>query len=266
MRISVFGMDIVAHNRAAWDREVETGNEWTRPVGPDVIERARRGDWSIVLIGYEPVPRDWFPASLEDLDVLALASGGGQQAPVLAAAGATVTSFDNSRRQLDRDAEVATRDGLNLRIEQGDMADLSRFADASFDLIFHPVSNLFVPDVKVVWRECARVLRPGGTLLAGFLNPDLYIFDADALDNRGEFVVRHSLPYSDLTHLDEGEHERLFGEASPVEWSHSLADQIGGQLEAGLVITAFQETPHNASPTAQYMPGYFATKAVKLRK
>ena len=27
-------------------REVESGNEWTRPVGSDVIARARAGDWS----------------------------------------------------------------------------------------------------------------------------------------------------------------------------------------------------------------------------
>jgi len=54
--------DSVAHNRAAWDREVEKDNEWTRPAGPEVIARARAGDWSVVLIGYQPVPRDWFPA------------------------------------------------------------------------------------------------------------------------------------------------------------------------------------------------------------
>jgi ribosomal protein L32E len=48
--------DSVAYNRAAWDREVENGNEWTRPVGPEVIARARAGDWSVVLIGYQPVP------------------------------------------------------------------------------------------------------------------------------------------------------------------------------------------------------------------
>ena len=67
--------DPVAHNRAAWDREVESGNEWTRPVGPEVIARARGGDWSVVLIGYEPVPRDWFPADLAGVPVLGLASG-----------------------------------------------------------------------------------------------------------------------------------------------------------------------------------------------
>ena len=104
--------DAVAYNRAAWDREVDSGSEWTRPVGPEVIARARAGDWSVVLIGYEPVPRDWFPADLAGVDVLCLASGGGQQGPVLAAAGAAVTVFDNSPQQLARDEEVAAREGL----------------------------------------------------------------------------------------------------------------------------------------------------------
>ncbi len=105
-------IDPVAHNRAAWDREVETGNEWTVPVGPDVIARARTGDWSVVLIGHEPTPRDWFPPTVVEADILCLASGGGQQAPVLAAAGARVTVLDNSPRQLERDTAVAERDGL----------------------------------------------------------------------------------------------------------------------------------------------------------
>ena len=256
-------IDPVAHNRAAWDKQVEGGNEWTVPVAADVIAHARVGNWSVVLIGHEPVPRGWFPADLRGVDLLALASGGGQQAPVLAAAGANVTVFDNSPMQLAQDRAVADRDGLSLRTEQGDMADLSRFGAASFDLVFHPVSNLFAPDVRVVWRECHRLLRPGGSLLAGFMNPDLFIFDADALDNRNEFVVRHALPYSDLTHLTQEERERVFGADAPIEYSHTLADQIGGQLDAGFVITHFAELPHHDSPTAQHMPGYFATRAVK---
>jgi len=256
-------MDIGAHNRAAWDRQVESGNEWTRPVAPDVIERARAGDWSVVLIGYEPTPRDWFPESLAGLDVLCLASGGGQQGPTLAAAGANVTVLDNSPRQLARDEEVAARDGLTLRTALGDMTDMSEFADGLFDFVFHPVSNLFVPDVTPIWRECFRVLRPGGILLAGFLNPDLYLFDRDALDNRGEFVVRHKLPYADVTHLSEEERVASFGADAPLEWSHSLTDQIGGQLRAGFVLTGLVEAPHHADATAEYMPGYIATRAVK---
>ena len=217
-----------------------------------------------MLIGYDPVPRDWFPADLHGVDVLCLASGGGQQGPTLAAAGANVTAFDNSPRQLAQDTLVADREGLVLRAVLGDMRDLSAFADASFDLVFHPVSNLFVPELQPVWNECARVLRPGGTLLAGFVNPDTYIFDGAKLD-AGEFVVRHTLPYSDLTSITAEEREQAFGLEAPVEFSHTLAEQLGGQLEAGFHITAFREAPHHANATAKYMPGYFATRAVKVR-
>jgi SAM-dependent methyltransferase len=255
-------IDPVAHNRTAWDRQVELGNEWTVPVSAEVVARARTGDWSVVLIGYEPVPRDWFPDPLAGADTLCLASGGGQQGPVLAAAGARVTVFDNSPAQLRRDADVAARDGLALRTVLGDMRDLGAFADGSFDLIFHPVSNLFCPDLTPVWRECFRVLRPGGRLLAGFVNPDTYVFDAEAMD-RGELVVRHTLPYADLTHLDADERLRAFGPDHTLEYSHTMTAQLGGQLAAGFVITGFAEAPHHADATARYLPGYFATRAGK---
>jgi SAM-dependent methyltransferase len=255
--------DPVLHFRAAWDRRVAEGNEWTRPVESAVVGLARRGDWSVVLIGYEPVPRSWFPTDLHGLSVLCLAAGGGQQGPVLAAAGADVVVFDNSPGQLERDRFVAERDGLELVTVLGDMRDLSAFSDGRFDLVFHPVSNLYCPDVREVWRECARVLRPGGALLAGFVNPDLFVFDAEAREERGELVVRHSLPYSDVASLGEEELQRRIERGEPVEYSHSLDEQIGGQLEAGFVLTAFQSAPHHAQLTARYLPGYFATRAVK---
>src|SRR5215218_4285915 len=189
-------MGVRDYNREAWDREVERGNEWTVPVGPTVIEAARQGRWEIVLTETKPVPKDWFQ-DLQGADVLCLASGGGQQAPVLAAVGAKVTVLDNSPGQLAQDRLVAESEGLNLRTVEGDMADLSLFADGSFDLVFHPVSNLFVPDVRPVWKEAFRVLRSGGALLAGFLNPVVYIFDLELADDSGEIRVSYSLPYSD---------------------------------------------------------------------
>jgi SAM-dependent methyltransferase len=254
-------IDPVAHNRAAWDREVDSGNEWTLPVGPEVIARARAGDWSMVLIGYQPAPRDWFPADLAGTAVLCLASGGGQQGPVLAAAGADVTVFDNSPRQLARDEEVAAREGLAIRTVLGDMRDLSAFPGASFDVVVNPVSNVFCPELAPVWRECFRVLRPGGVLMAGFMNPDIFIFDLTALDERAEFVVRHAIPFSTLD-LPEDERTRIYGDGA-IEYSHTLTEQIGGQLAAGFLLTHLAEAPHHADATARYMPGYIATRAIK---
>ena len=255
--------DPVAHNRDAWDRQVERDNEWTRAVDADVIARARKGDWSLVLIGYKPVPRAWFPKKLRGLDVLCLASGGGQQGPVLAAAGANVTAFDNSPNQLAQDRLVAEREGLQIETVLGDMRDLGALKARSFDLVFHPVSNVYCPDLTPVWRECFRVLRSGGALLAGFMNPDLFIFGREAEDGDRALVVRHALPYSDLTHLSKKELADLVGD-QPLEYSHTLAEQIGGQIEAGFVITAFDEAPyHGESLVTKYLPGYFATRAAQ---
>ncbi len=254
--------DVVAFNRQAWDREVDRGgNEWTIPVDPDVIARARTGDVTVVLIGHEPMARGWLPADLSGVDILCLASGGGQQVPILAAAGATVTSFDNSPRQLARDQEVADREGLIIRTMVGDMRDLGALADSSFDVVFNPVSNVFCPDLAPVWRECFRVLRPGGALLVGFANPDTFIFDGDGLDNRNELIVRHRIPYSSLD-LSEEDRLREWGDG-PIGFSHTMTDQLGGQLAAGFRLTHLVEAPHQCDATAAYMPGYFATRAVK---
>lgn len=250
------------YNRAAWDGEVERGNVWTQPVSRETIAAARCGEWQVLLTEQKLVPREWFP-EMRGLDVLCLASGGGQQAPVFAAAGARVTVLDNSPRQLAQDAAVAARENLELRIVEGDAADLSGFADESFDLIFHPVSNCFMPDVRPVWRESHRVLRRGGTLLAGFCNPMFYIFDDESAE-RGELRVKHTLPYSDAESLSDEERSRYTNLNKPLEFSHTLTDQLGGQIDAGFAITGFYEDHQREHPLALYAPTYIATRAVKL--
>ncbi len=254
-------MDLREYNRVAWDHSVATGNRWTVPVGPELIAAARRGEWEVVLTPARPVPRAWFPP-LAGLDVLALASGGGQQGPILAAAGARVTVFDNSPKQLAQDRFVAEREGLTIATAEGDMRDLSAFPDGSFGLILHPCSNAFVPDILPVWREAYRVLRPGGVLLAGFTNPVLYLFD-DAAMERGEFVVRHKIPYSDLSSLTDEERRRYTEKQEPLCFGHTLADQIGGQLEAGFVLTGFYEDGGDGWKLTEYIPCFAATRAVK---
>ena len=256
-------MSVQDHNREAWDREVERGNQWTAPVGPEVIEAARRGRWEVLLTDTKPVRKAWFP-DMKGLDVLCLASGGGQQGPVLAAAGANVTVLDNSPKQLAQDRLVAERDSLTLETVQGDMAVLSRFDDESFDLVFHPVSNLFAPDVRPVWAEAFRVLRRGGSLLAGFLNPAVYIFDLELADREGELRVRHTLPYADAISLSEEEVRQQVERGEPLEFGHPLEDQIGGQLDAGFLIAGFYEDRHgDDDPIAAHMPTLIATRAIK---
>ena len=140
-------------NRDVWNYYAEQGDRWSVAVSAEDIARAKQDDWAVYLTESRAVPREWF-GELNGKTLLCLASGGGQQAPILAAAGAKVTSFDNSPKQLELDQQVAEREGLTLCLEEGDMRDLSRFSNESFDIIFHPCSNLFIPDVRPVWKEC----------------------------------------------------------------------------------------------------------------
>ena len=257
-------MDVRSHNRTAWDRNVTDGNRWTQPVSTEAVNDARDGRFEILLTPRKPVPREWFP-DLGGLPALCLASAGGQQAPILAAAGANVTVFDNSPKQLEQDHYVAQRDGLEIEIVEGNMADLSRFPDGAFGLIFHPCSNCFVRDVIPVWQECHRVLRPGGVLLAGFVNPVRYLFD-DERKEKGNLEVRYRLPYSDLDHLDDSHVREIVNAERPLEFGHTLEDQIGGQTNAGFTLTGLYEDGYGETdddPVSRYMSTFLATRAVR---
>lgn len=254
-------MDVRAYNAKAWDREVQDQNRWTQPVSPEAIARARQGEFAALLTEQVPAPRAWFPP-LHGLDVLCLASGGGQQGPLLSAAGANVTVFDNSPRQLEQDRLVAEREGLSLRTALGDAADLGVFPDESFDLVFNPVSTVFMPDVRPVWREAFRVLRHGGALLAGVMNPVHYIFDMYKVDE-GLLEVKHAIPYSDLTSPSQAERQEYLEQGLPLEFGHSLTDLLGGQCEAGFQIVALYEDYMKESSLSKYHPNYIATRALK---
>jgi SAM-dependent methyltransferase len=255
-------MDVARYNRHAWDAEVRRGNKWTVPVGPEVIARARQGDWSVLLTTTRPVPRRWFPASMTGVRVLGLASGGGQQGPVLAAAGAEVTVFDASAGQLGQDQMVAEREGLELELVQGDMRDLSRFEDGAFDLVFHPASNCFCPEIEPVWREAFRVLRPGGELLAGWCHPLYFSFGLyGEIDDPPR--LKFAEPYADTTSLPEASQRQLIEAGEPFVFGHSFEAQIGGQLAAGFRLVDMYADRDETSPLAKYFPGLFATRAVK---
>ena len=255
-------MDIRIYNREAWNREVETNNRWSQPVSHEVIEKAKRGEFGILLTENITVPQRWFPL-LHGADVLCLASGGGQQGPVLAALGANVTVFDNSPAQLKQDTLVAEHEGLTLTTVEGDAADLSALTSESFDLIFNPVSTVFMQDVRAVWKECFRVLRHSGILMTGSMNPVHYIFDLYKMDEN-ILEVAHSIPYSDVTSLSKEDLDEYLAKGLPLEFGHSLTDLLGGQCAAGFVITDLYEDVMSDSPLAKYHPNYIATRAAKM--
>jgi len=257
-------MDVREHNRRAWDAQVIQGNPWTIPVGEEEIRAARGGRCRIFLTPTRAVPDSWL-GRLENREVLCLASGGGQLGPLLAAAGARVTVLDNSPLQLEQDRRQAERYSLELRTVEGDMRDLSPFRRDTFDLVVHPVSNAFVPEVRPVWAEAFRVLRPGAGLLAAFGLPIRYIFDDEAYEN-GELKPVHRLPYSDLKVLDGARIEERRKKGEPLEFSHSLEDQLGGQLGAGFLLADLYEDrdrEEEGDLLSGYAPTYIATRALK---
>ena len=258
-------MDIIKQNSMAWDKKVEDGGNYTIPVSKEIIEKSKNGHWEIGVTTGKTVPRHWFPESIKGLKVLCLASGGGQQGPVLAAAGADVTVVDLSQKQLEQDQLVAERDGLTITTIQGSMLDLHFLEDESFDLVIHPVSNVFVDNIMPVWNEASRILKDKGVLIAGITNPLLYIFDEEEED-RGNLVVKHKIPYSDLEALSQEKLGEYKESKSALEFGHSLEDQIQGQIDAGFVITGFYEDNFGGSRMLDnYINTFIATRAVKIK-
>jgi SAM-dependent methyltransferase len=249
------------YNRAAWNHQVRKGNRWTVPVGEAEINAARNGEWKVVLTPRKTVPLRWFadPGS----KVLGLASGGGQQGPLLAAAGYDVTIFDNSEEQLEQDRKVSDKFDLGIKIVQGDMADLSVFDDESFDMVFNPLSISFVPDVLPVYREVARVLKPGGIFLTAFTKPVYNLFDV-MLVEKGIFTLKYSSPYSDVKSLDDDELKFFMDQNEPLVFGHSLDHFINGQLKAGLMIMEIMEDDWGGdNPVDKHFPAFVAVRSVK---
>ena len=242
-------------NSAAVDRWVENGWEWGTPVSHDIFEKAKNGDWSVVLTPTIPVPRAWF-GELKGKKLLGLASGGGQQMPIFAAAGAECTVLDYSRKQLEMEQLVSEREGYAIRTVHADMTKPLPFEDESFDIIFHPVSNDYIKDVCHVFRECARILKKGGVLLAGLGKEINFIVDEE------EKNIVFKLPFDPT----ENEEYRRFLEKTDagMQFSHTLEEQIGGQLKAGLRLTDIYEDTNGAGYLHELnVKTYMATRAVK---
>ncbi len=252
--------DIVSYNQKAWNKYVDEKISWSIPVDHETIEKAKQGKWNIILTPIKPIPKEWM-GEVKGKRILCLASGGGQQGPILAAAGADVTVFDNSQKQLKQDELVAQRENLKIKTVLSDMRNLSCFEDEYFDLIIHPVSNCFVPELKPVWKESYRVLRHEGSLLSGFSKPEMYLFKDEDIE-KGNLIVKNKLPYCTLEET-KGDMESYSKTGRAVEYSHTLEDQIGGQIKAGFTIDGFYEDVFEDDLLSKYFPTFIATKAKK---
>ena len=243
-------------NAETIDRWVENGWEWGVPISQEQFRAAVSGDWQMLLTPVKPVPREWFP-SLRGAKVLGLAAGGGQQRPIFAAQGAECTVLDYSERQLESERMVAAREGYAIEIVRADMTKPLPFPDASFDLIFHPVSNCYIEDVQHVWDECFRILRPGGQLMAGLDNGFNFLFG-----DEDDQEIRYSLPFNPLR--DPKLMEDLRQTDSGVQFSHTLEEQIRGQLQAGFrLLDLYEDTNGSGFLHEHGVPTFWATLAQK---
>ena len=249
-------------NAKTIDKWVADGWCWGEPITHEVYAKALLGDWSVLLTPSKSVPHEWFLPCLKDnklagARLLGLASGGGQQMPVFAALGAECTVLDYSDKQLESEKLVSEREGYSINIVKADMTKRLPFDDESFDLIFHPISNCYIEDVYHVWRECFRVLRRSGVLLAGMDNGINFLFsdhDADPL------VVTDKVPFNPLK--DWALYDK-YVETDGVQFSHTMEEQIGGQLKAGLMLTDLYEDREPEGRLGQHFPQYIATRAIK---
>lgn len=257
-------IDILKANKIAWDHEVDNKRDSSIPVSADKISQAREGEILLTITQSRIVPKDWL-GDVQGKNILILGGGGGQQGPLLAAAGAHVIVLDISSKQLDQDRKMMDQHNLKMELVEGSMTDLSDFGDLIFDLVVNPVSNCYIPDVNPLWRECFRVLKPGGSLLAGFDNPVGQIMDWD-LHAKGVLQMRYRLPYADTEQLEQKKLDELIEKGQSLQFGHLLEDQIGGQIRAGFLIAGLYEDywgDSNKRPMDKYMPNFIATRAVK---
>ena len=248
-------MDYQDVNAETIDRWVKEGWQWGRPIDHETYQRAFKGEWDVVLTPTKPVPHAWF-GELRGKKVLGLASGGGQQMPVFAARGAICTVLDYSEAQLNSERAVASREGYDIEIVRADMTKPLPFSNDTFDLIFHPVSNCYVEQVEPIFSECYRVLKPGGALLCGLDNGFNYLFEED------ETRVVNALPYNPLKNPAQMERARRNDDG--VQFSHTLEEQIGGQLRAGFLLRDLYEDTNGEGRLHELnVPCFLATMAIK---
>lgn len=236
-------MDIQEHNRRAWNTQARYGIQWSESACDQDMKDARNGQLRLQLTPTKAVPDHWL-GPIQGRRVLALAAGGGRQASLLAAAGAQVTLVDISDEQLARDEALARRWQLPMTLHRGSADDLSFLSDQSFDCIVMPLANCFFEQLAPVWQHCARLLIPGGRLLYAFINPIAWSFDFTKAQS-GVFELKYPVPYSDQKSLSSEDFKRFVYPEVPMEFGHTLTDQLGMLMRSGFQLADLFEDHWN---------------------
>ena len=246
-------------NISVINKWVKNDWEWSIPISHENFIKVKKGEWNIPLTPNKFVPKEWFPP-LKGKKILGSACGGGQQMPVFAALEADCTVLDYSEEQLAKDKYVSERESYSINIVKADMTEKFPFENCEFDIIFHPISNCYIEDVYHIWNECYRILKNNGILIAGMGNGIKYLFDD--VENH-PLVVVNKLPYNPLKNEDL--YKKINFEYDNIQFSHSLEEQIGGQLKAGFTLTDLYEDYGNEGLLKDYVSEYYVTRAVKSK-
>ncbi|MEM6469840.1 MAG: class I SAM-dependent methyltransferase [Planctomycetota bacterium] len=211
----------------------------------------------------------WLGGSIAGWRVLCLAAGGGRQSAMYAAAGAEVTVVDLSGAMLELDRLAAAEHGFSVRILQTSMEDLSGLGHAEFDLVIHPVSTCYVPAVRPVYNEVARVIRPGGLYISQHKQP--INLQASYARESGSYSLRHSYYHQHPVPPPETQSTATsrLRERGAMEFIHRWQELIGSMCQSGFVIEDLSE-PLHAKPQATidsfadratFVPPYVRIKA-----
>lgn len=216
-------------NRRMWDRRAKQRERFTKPA-TDAMFKAPLAN----LDGC-----GWLGKSVAGKHVLCLAAGGGNIAPLFAAAGAYVTVVDISSAMLELDRQVAQQRGLKLYAVQSSMDDLSALRAEEFDIVSQPVSTCYVPDACAVYREVARVTAPGGLYISQHKQPASLQADVKPVA-RGYELIEPYYRTGPLPNVDGSLHR----ESGTKEFLHRWEDLIGGLCRAGFIIEDLMEPYH----------------------
>jgi SAM-dependent methyltransferase len=249
-------------NRAGWGHLARNACEFCRP--------CRREDLAYATQLLDP--QSWIPWD-RIRSVLCLASGGGQQGPLFASLGYDVTVVDLSPEQLQLDRVTAKQFGLNLSCVEADICDLSPFYGRQFDLVYQAVSACYVPDVRKVYEQVFRVLKPNGYYRVDHWSPiHLQLPQYGAWDG-GAYRIVH--PQTTRRPIQWREW-KADGSENPTCWHyiHSLDRLIGDLCEAGFAIERFEERqggdlsaePGSSAHLAAFVPPFFAILSHRLQR
>ena len=101
-----------------------------------------------------------------------IGAGTGRHAIVLAKRGVAVTAVDQSPEMLSVARQKAAREGLEIDFRTGSLDDRLPSEDEHFDFLVCALALSHVPDIDHAVRECARVVKEGGSLLISDIHPD----------------------------------------------------------------------------------------------